>query len=147
LSAFINHSVRKVDFEDIGRRIATELIEANVKPQVDSVVRMAVRSIFDEIKQDQNARGFFDDIRNILLLGLGLLGLVMALLFWYNRKKAMDLNRMFVHAIEDLEGKHADDAKKAVEKQARAQGLLRNVDKILKKESLHGRNTPGPNNP
>ncbi len=147
LSAFVNRTVADVDFGIIGQRIATELIEAKVKPQVDSVVRLAVRSIFDEIQKDKNARGFFSDIRNILILGLGLLGLIMAFLFWINRKKAMDLNKMFVHAIEDLEGKHAEDAKKSVEKHARARGLLRNVDRIMKKENLPNRTDPGSSGP
>lgn len=143
LSGFINRSVDAVDFDIIGHRIATELIEANVKPQVDSVVRLAVRSIFDEIQKDKNARGFFSDIRNILILGLGLLGMIMGFLFWINRKKAMDLNRMFVHAIEDLEGKHGEETRKSVEKHARERGLLRNVDRIMRKEGTQGKKGAG----
>ncbi len=139
LAGFVNRSIDKVNFDTIGHRIAYELIETNVKPQVDSVVRMAVRSIFSEIQKDKNAKGFFSDIRNIMLLGIGLLGLAMAVLFWINRRKAMDLNRMFIHAIEDMEEKHATDAKKAVENQARQRGLLANMDRIMKKESIRSR--------
>jgi len=136
MSGFINSTIAKVNFELVGSRIADELLEANIKPQVDSIARMAVRSIFQEIQKDKNARGFFSDIRNILFLGIGLLGVVMALLFWINRRKAMDMNKMFIHALEDMEGKHAIHAKKAVESQARARGLLDNVDKMIKKESF-----------
>jgi|GEM_PF-6022979 len=136
MSHFINRSIANVDFEEIGHRLATELLEGKVKPQVDSISRMAVRSIFEEIQKDKNARGVFSDIRNILILGIGLLGLVMAFLFWINRKKAMDMNKMFIHALEDMEGKHAIHAKKAVEVQARARGLLDNVEKMVKKETL-----------
>jgi len=135
LSGFINRAVAKVNFELIGHRLAEELLEANVKPQIDSIARTAVRSIFQEIQKDKNAKGFFSDIRNILILGIGLLGLVMALLFWINRRKAMELNKMFVQAIEDLDGNHSNKAKKAVEDQARARGLLSHIDKIMIKES------------
>jgi hypothetical protein len=136
MSGFVNKTIAKVDFELVGHRIAEELLEGNIKPQVDSIARMAVRSIFQEIQKDKNARGFFSDIRNILFLGIGLLGVVMALLFWINRRKAMDMNKMFIHALEDMEGKHAIHAKKAVETQARARGLLENVEKMVKKETL-----------
>jgi hypothetical protein len=136
LSGFINRSIANVDFEVIGHRIAEELLEGKVKPQVDSISRMAVRSIFEEIQKDKNAKGFFSDIRNLLILGIGMLGLVMAILFWINRKKAMDMNKMFIHAIEDMEGKHAIRAKKAVENQARLRGLLPNVDKMMLKETM-----------
>jgi hypothetical protein len=136
LSGFINRSIANVDFELVGKRIASELLEQNLKPQVDSISRMAVRSIFQEIQKDKNAKGFFSDIRNLLILGIGLLGLVMAFLFWFNRRKAVEMNRMFIHAVEDLEGKHAVHARKAIENQARARGLLPNVDKMLQKENL-----------
>lgn len=136
LAGFVNRSIANVDFELVGRRIATELLEQNLKPQIDSISRMAVRSIFQEIQKDQNAKGFFSDIRNLIILGIGLLGLVMALLFWFNRRKAVEMNRMFVHAIEGMEGKHAIHARKAVETQARARGLLPTVDKIMKQESV-----------
>jgi hypothetical protein len=136
LSGFINRSIANVDFELVGKRIATELLEQNLKPQVDSISRMAVRSIFEEIQKDKNARGFFSDVRNLIILGIGLLGVVMALLFWFNRQKAVEMNRMFIHAVEDLEGKHAVHARRAIENQARARGLLPNVDKMLQKENL-----------
>ncbi|HJW31511.1 MAG TPA: hypothetical protein VJ508_19915, partial [Saprospiraceae bacterium] len=142
LSAFINRSVGKVNFDFIGHSIAAEIIEANVKPQVDSVMRMAVRSIFDEIRKDKNAKGFFSDVRNILLLGLGLIGMLMAVFFWLNQRKNIEMNRMFVHAIEDLEGVSSEDAKRAIEKQARDRGLLRKVDKILEKENVFDKKDP-----
>ena len=136
LSGFVNRSIANVDFELVGRRIASELLEQNLKPQVDSIARMAVRSIFQEIQKDKNARGFFSDVRNLIILGVGLLGVVMALLFWFNRQKAVQMNRMFIHAVEDLEGKHAIHARRAIENQARARGLLPNVSKMLQKENL-----------
>lgn len=136
LSGFINRSIANVDFELVGQRIASELLEQNLKPQIDSISRMAVRSIFQEIQNDKNAKGFFSDIRNLLILGIGLLGLVMAFLFWFNRRKAVEMNRMFIHAVEDLEGKHAIHARRAIENQARARGLLPNVSKMLQKENL-----------
>jgi len=136
LSGFINRSIANVDFELVGKRIASELLEQNLKPQIDSISRMAVRSIFHEIQKDKNAKGFFSDIRNLLILGIGLLGLVMGILFWFNRRKAVEMNRMFIHAVEDLEGKHAIHARRAIENQARARGLLPNVSKMLQKENL-----------
>jgi hypothetical protein len=136
ISAFVNRALRDIEFDSLGRRISDELITQNLNPAIDSLVRTAVKGIFDEIRNDENARGLFGDIRHILFLALGLLGVIIGLFFWWNRRKSVQLNRMLVNAIEDLDEKTGKDVKKEVAKKARHEGLLPDLDKMLEKEHL-----------
>jgi hypothetical protein len=136
ISAFVNRSLRDIEFDSLGKRIAAELITQNLNPAVDTLVRTAVKGIFDEIQKDENAKGFFGDIKHILFLGLGLLGAIIGLFFWWNRRKSVNLNRMLINAIEDLDDKTGQDVKKQVAKKARHEGLLPDLDKVLEREHL-----------
>ena len=104
--------------------MANELIAKNLKPQLDTVIRTAVKAVFDEIRNDKNAKGIFGDFKHILFLGLGLLGGIMGLLFWWNRRKSVKLNRMLVEAIQDLDDLPGKDVKTEVANKARNEGLL-----------------------
>ncbi|MDQ3015716.1 MAG: hypothetical protein M3R25_03200 [Bacteroidota bacterium] len=139
LSYFINRSLSRVDYESIGAGISNDIFASNLRPQIDSIARTAVRSIFDEIRKDNTAQGFFSNIRNIIFLGLGLLGVLLALLFWWNRRKSMQMNRVFLRAIESLEHPVALDVKKSITREAMQKGVLKDVDALLKKEQLLGR--------
>ena len=143
ISAFVNRSLRDIRFDTIGMSIANELIANNLIPAVDSLTRTAVRGIFDEINKDDTAKGFFGDIKHILFLGLGLIGLILGLLFWWNRRKTVNLNRMLINAIEDLDDKTGKDVKKVVAAKARNEGLLPDLDKVLEQEHLLNRKESG----
>ena len=139
LGMFLNRSIQSVDFERLGATISEDIFRSGLRAEIDSIARTAVRSIFDEIRKDDNARGFFDDIRNIIVLGVGLIGLLLALLFWWNRRKSMQMNQVFLHAIENLDHSTATHVKKSVEHEARQKGVLKHVDTMLHKESLKNR--------
>ncbi len=139
LSYFINRSIGQIDFELLGASLSKDIFQSNLRPEIDSIARTAVRAIFDEIRKDDTAKGFFDNIRNIIFLGLGLLGLLLGLLFWWNRRKSVQMNRVFMHAIENLDQHTATHVKKSVENVARQKGILKHVDKMLKKEQLLNR--------
>ena len=47
LSSFINRSLRDIEFDTLGNRMANELIAKNLKPQMDTVIRTAVKAVFD----------------------------------------------------------------------------------------------------
>ena len=139
LSSFINESLRKIEFDSLGNQIAYELIDQNINPSIDSLVRTAVKGIFDEIQNDDNAKGFFGDLRHILFLAFGLLGLIIGIFFWWTRRKSNNLNRVLINAIEDLDDKAGKEVKKLVEKKARNEGLLPDLDKVLEQEHLFTR--------
>jgi hypothetical protein len=139
VSAFINRSLRDIEFDSLGSRIANELVSQNLKPQFDSVARTAVRAIFDEISHNKNAKGIFGNIKNILFLALGLLGIIIGLFFWWSRRKSMKLNTMLINSIEDLKGNVGKDVKEEVAKKARNEGLLPHLDKVLKQHHLLNR--------
>ncbi len=136
LSSFINRSMRDIEFDSLGSRMAREMIAQHLKPQVDSVIRTAVKAVFDEIRHNDNAKGIFGDFKNILFLGLGLIGAMMALLFWWNRRKSMKLNRMLVEAIQDLDDHPGKDVKLEVAKKARSEGLLGDLHKLIDQTQL-----------
>ena len=141
LSYFINQSIAEVDYKTIGEGISNDIFASNLRPQIDSIARTAVRAIFDEIRKDDTASGFFSNIRNIIFLGLGLLGILLGLLFWWNRRKSMQMNKVFLRAIENLEHPVAADVKKSIAREAMQKGVLKDVDALLKKEQLLGRGT------
>ncbi len=85
LSSFISRSVNQVDLEGLGLSLRDDIFRSSLRPEIDSIARTAVRAIFDEIRKDNTAQGFFANIRNIIFLVVGLLGLMIALLFWLNR--------------------------------------------------------------
>jgi hypothetical protein len=136
LSSFINRSLRDIDFDTLGSRMADQMIAKNLKPQVDSVIRTAVKAVFDEIRHNDNAKGIFGDFKNVLFLGLGLIGAIMGLLFWWNRRKSMKLNRMLVEAIQDLDDRSGKDVKMEVAKKARSEGLLTDLHKVFDQAQL-----------
>lgn len=136
LSSFINRSLRDIEFDSLGSRMAREMIAQQLKPQVDSVIRTAVKAVFDEIRHNDNAKGIFGDFKNILFLGLGLIGAMMGLLFWWNRRKSMKLNRMLVEAIQDLDDHPGKDVKLEVAKKARSEGLLGDLHKLIDQTQL-----------
>jgi hypothetical protein len=133
VSGFINRALRNIEFDSLGNRVANELISDNLNPAIDSLVRTAVKGIFDEIKNDDNAKGIFGDIKHIIFLAFGLLGLIIGLFFWWGRRKTQNLNRVLINAIEDLDEQHGKTVKKAVEKKARHVGLLPVLDDLLEK--------------
>ncbi|MGB4847972.1 MAG: hypothetical protein WBP41_08655, partial [Saprospiraceae bacterium] len=136
LSSFINRSLRDIDFDTLGSRMADQMIAKNLKPQVDSVIRTAVQAVFDEIRHNDNAKGIFGDFKNVLFLGLGLIGAIMGLLFWWNRRKSMKLNRMLVEAIQDLDDRSGKDVKMEVAKKARSEGMLSDLHKLIDQVDL-----------
>ncbi len=136
VSSFVNRSLRGIEFDSLGIRIANEVVAQNLKPQFDSVARTAVRAIFDEISHNKNAKGVFSNIRNILFLGLAILGVIIGLFFWWNRQKAVKLNTMLINSIESLDDKTGSNVKKEVAKNAMSQGLLPHLDKVLEKHHL-----------
>ncbi|MGB3077575.1 MAG: hypothetical protein WBB31_00740 [Saprospiraceae bacterium] len=136
LASFINRSLRDIDFDTLGSRMADQMIAKNLKPQVDSVIRTAVKAVFDEIRHNDNAKGIFGDFKNVLFLGLGLIGAIMGLLFWWNRRKSMKLNRMLVEAIQDLDDRSGKDVKMEVAKKARSEGLLTDLHKVFDQAQL-----------
>ncbi|MGB4846992.1 MAG: hypothetical protein WBP41_03690 [Saprospiraceae bacterium] len=136
LSSFINRSLRDIEFDSLGSRMADQMIAQNLKPQVDSVIRTAVKAVFDEIRHNDNAKGIFGDFKNVLFLGLGLIGAIMALLFWWNRRKSMKLNRMLVEAIQDLDDRSGNDVKMEVAKKARSEGMLSDLHKLIDQVDL-----------
>lgn len=140
LSSFINRSLRDIDFDTLGSRMADQMIAKNLKPQVDSVIRTAVKAVFDEIRHNDNAKGIFGDFKNVLFLGLGLIGAIMGLLFWWNRRKSMKLNRMLVEAIQDLDDRSGKDVKMEVAKKARSEGMLSDLHKLMDQVDLFKRN-------
>lgn len=139
LSYFISRSINRVDFEALGAALSNDIFRSNLRPEIDSIARTAVRAIFDEIRKDETASGFFDNIRNIIFLALGLLGVLLGLLFWWNRRKSVQMNQVFLHAIENLDRETASHVKRSVEKEARQKGVLKHVDKMLHKEQLYNR--------
>ncbi len=143
MSAFINRSLHGIDVQDIGSKLANELIAAKIRPQVDTIVRTAVRAIFEEIQNDPNKNKLFGDIQDILVMGLGVMGIIIGILFWWNRRKSVQLNNMLVNAIEDLDDRIGKDVKKVVERKARQEGLLKNLDSVLERVHLLDRKGDG----
>jgi len=139
ISEFVNRALRDIEFDSLGNRIADELIAQNLRPEFDSIARTAVRAIFDEIRHNDNAKGIFGDIKNILFLGLALLGVIIGIFFWWNRQKSVKMNKMLINAIEDLDDNTGKTVKKQVSKKARSEGLLPDLDKMLEKEHLLNR--------
>ena len=136
LAHFINRSIHQVDYEALGTTIGNDIFRSSLRPEIDSIARTAVRSIFDEIRKDDNVGGVFDDIRNIIILGIGLIGLILAGLFWWNRHKSMQMNKVFFHAIENLEPHTASHFRKSVESVAREKGVLKHVDTMMAKQEI-----------
>jgi hypothetical protein len=136
ISAFVNRSLNQIRFDTLGQNLAGDVIADQLKPEIDSLVRTAVRAIFDEIQKDENAKGFFSGIKDILFLGLGLVGLIIGGFMWWNRRKYIKLTRLLMHSVEDLPEEPGKAVKKAIEKQARDQGMLQDVDNVLEKEHL-----------
>jgi hypothetical protein len=141
LSHFINRAIDQIDFKELGANVSKDIFQENLRPEIDSIARTAVRAIFDEIRKDESTKGLFDNLRNIIFLGLGLLGLLLALLFWWNRRRSMQMNKVFVEAIENLDLETSKNVKRSVEREARQHGILKNVDEMLRKEGLLGRKT------
>ncbi len=136
ISSFINRSLRDIEIDSLGNRIAAELIDQNLNPSLDSLVRTVVKGIFDEIKNDDNAKGLFGDLKHILFLAFGILGLIIGLFFWWTRRKSNNLNRVLINSIEDLDEQQGKNIKKIVEKKARNEGLLPDLDKVLEEQHL-----------
>ncbi|MEP6647271.1 MAG: hypothetical protein ABJC12_09275 [Saprospiraceae bacterium] len=141
VSTFINRSLKDIEFDSLGNRIANKMIAQHLQPQMDSVIRTAVQAVFDEIRHDQNAKGIFGDFKNVLFLGLGLIGAIMGLLFWWNRRKSMKLNRMLIEAIQDLDDHPGKNVKLEVAKKARSEGLLADFHKLIDQTQLFKKNS------
>lgn len=139
LSYFINRAISRIDYESIGTGIGDDIFADNLRPQIDSIARTAVRAIFHEIRKDNITKSIFQDVRGLIFLGLALFGILLGLLFWWNRRKSMQMNRVLISAIENLDHTVAADVKKSITREAMHKGVLKDVDALLKKEQLLNR--------
>ncbi len=136
LAGLVNHTFSAIKYSELGDSVSQNLIASKLSPQIDSLARKAIRSVLDEINVHEAKKSIFADLKNVITLAIGGIGVLIALFTWFNRRKYVRVNEMLLAKIERLSDSDAPKIKKEIYTEAVQQGIIRELDAMLKRVHL-----------
>jgi Ni,Fe-hydrogenase maturation factor len=131
-----NRSITGINYSTLGDSIGNNLISNKLTPQIDSLARQAIRGVLDEINIHEAKKSIFSDLKNVIVLAIGGIGLLIALFTWFNRRKYVRVNEMLLAKIEQLSDRVDPNLKKEIHTEAVSQGVSQELDAMLDRVNL-----------